>query len=395
MGKCKKNENLKMRNMKHLKRSNTKALLIVVFVLLLGSCQNNNSSSNKESEKKDEFLVTIEELQKDGFKNYFEIEKLVNAKLEKDGAEYFIEKDCYEVLGKYESTLKTYCQICEKINIENKGGLITSYLHLNDTANVKNTFERMKDDQTSFMFKEYHKYKDSGKKLEGKYVTIRYDEREEDFANALYAHIEGMESFIETEYEGLLPPVIRVILMHHDGACPYNFNLNETYMAVKSMPLENSKEMAAAISHETFHMVNMNLLGQKCKFKIDWKMNSFKFLDEGYAQLIQSKFQNKYIENRKGVDEYSKNMVLEKKFDFEGLKTKWVELFSQQDVNIYSLAYSFAYFLDDKYGAEKHKALFLPTENVPEETWVAYVENHFGKSVDELMNEWKQKLIQQ
>jgi hypothetical protein len=339
--------------------------------------------------------LTVEELQKDYFNNYQEIEKIVSTKLEKDGADYFIENDCYEILGKFESTLEAYCQICEKIDVENKGGLITSYLHLNDTANVRKTYERMGEDQSSFMFKEYHKYRDSGKELESKYVSIRYDEREEDFANALYAHIEDMEAFIEKEYQGLLPPDIRVILMHHDGACPYNFNLNETYMAVKSMPIEKSKEMAAAISHETFHLVNMNLLGQKCSFEINWKMNSFKFLDEGYAQLIQSKYQGTYTENRTRVDEYSKNIVLKNSFDFEGLRTRWVELFSQHDiVDTYSLAFSFAYFLEDKYGAEKFKALFLPTDEVQENTWVAYVENYFGNSIDELMNEWKQGLIQ-
>lgn len=376
------------------KHSNFTVLLLIVSILILGSC-NNHSEKDSKTDKQDDFLLTVEELQKDYFNNYQEIEKIVSTKLEKDGADYFIENDCYEILGKFESTLEAYCQICEKIDVENKGGLITSYLHLNDTANVRKTYERMGEDQSSFMFKEYHKYRDSGKELESKYVSIRYDEREEDFANALYAHIEDMEAFIEKEYQGLLPPDIRVILMHHDGACPYNFNLNETYMAVKSMPIEKSKEMAAAISHETFHLVNMNLLGQKCSFEINWKMNSFKFLDEGYAQLIQSKYQGTYTENRTRVDEYSKNIVLKNSFDFEGLRTRWVELFSQHDiVDTYSLAFSFAYFLEDKYGAEKFKALFLPTDEVQENTWVAYVENYFGNSIDELMNEWKQGLIQ-
>jgi len=65
-----------------MKHSNTKVLLIIVSVILLGSCLNKNSSSNKESEKKDEFLVTIEELQKDdAFKRF-------------TNGHYFIEWDC-------------------------------------------------------------------------------------------------------------------------------------------------------------------------------------------------------------------------------------------------------------------------------------------------------------
>lgn len=380
--------------MKFKKHVGVTVLLIIVSFLMFESCTNNNSSHNKEVETKDDFLTTIKELQKNYFKNYWELEKIVCAKLKKDGLDYFIENDCYEILGKFESTLKAYCQICEQLKNEDDG-LLTAYLHLNDTANVRVQYEKIKDNnKIAFVFKDYHKYRDSGKKLESKYLSIKYDEREEDFAKALFAHVEDMESFIEKEYEGLLPPVIRVILMHHDGSCPYNPKLNETYMAVKSMPLDNSKVIAAAITHETFHLVNMNLLGQKCKFEIDWKMNSFKFLDEGYAQLIQSKFQNNYIENRKGVDEYSKKMVLENTFDFEGLKTKWVELYSKREVNISKLAYSFAYFLEDKYGTEKFKALFLPTENILEDTWLAYVENYFESSMDELMNEWKQGLIQ-
>ncbi|MFO7869311.1 MAG: hypothetical protein R6U95_08455 [Bacteroidales bacterium] len=379
--------------MKFKKHTNI-SLLLIVSVFILGYCVTHNPSKNKITEEKDDFRKTVDELQKNFFKNYWEIEEILVSKLEKDGTEYFIENNYYNILGKFESTLREYCQICEQLNVTNQGGLLTSYLHVHDMKNVEKQYNRMQNDQNAFIYKDFHKYKDSDKRLESTFVSIKYDERVEEFANTLYTHVAEIESFIIQEWDSLLPPVIRVMLMNHDGPSPYNPNLNETYMAVKSMPLSKSKEIAGAIVHETFHLVNTNLLRQTCDFEIDWEMNSFKFLDEGYAQLIQSKFQGTYAENRKSVDEYSKEIVLDSTFKFEKLQTKWVELFSKQDVNIYNLAYSFAYFIEDKYGAKKHKALFLPTENVSEETWVAYAENFFGLSIDKLIEEWKTELIQ-
>jgi hypothetical protein len=186
-----------------------------------------------------------------------------------------------------------------------------------------------------------------------------------------------------------------VMLLYCDGPGPYNSNLNETYLPIRSRPISSSKREAGGIVHETIHLVNIQLLGQKCTFDIDWRMDSFKFLDEGYAQLIESKFMNTYSENRERMDEYSRQILLTTAFDFKELKTKWGELISSPDVTIYYLAYSFAYFLEDKYGEEKHKALFLPTVNIPEDSWLEYVENYFGSSMDDLIEEWKQKLIQE
>jgi len=287
-----------------------------------------------------------------------------------------------------------YCQICEKLTEYNRANLLTSYLHLNDTENVKKQYELMRNDKNAFVYKEFYKYKDSGKTLESKYISIKFDERVEEFANAVFTHINDIEEFITKEWKGLLPPKIRVMLLYSDGPGPYNSNLNETYLPVKSRPISSSIDEAGGIVHETFHLVNINLLGQKCIFNIDWGMNSFKFLDEGYAQLIESKFMNTYSKNRELMDGYSIQIVFANSFDFKELKTKWTELFSSPDVKIYYLAYSFAYFLEDKYGVEKHKALFLPTENILEDSWLAYVENYFGLSMDDLIEEWKQKLIQ-
>lgn len=159
-------------------------------------------------------------------------------------------------------------------------------------------------------------------------------------------------------------------------------------MAVKSLPIENSKEVAASIVHETFHLVNKHLLESKSNFKIDMYTNSFKLFDEGYAQLIQAKFMNNQLDIRKSTDAYTKNIALTNSFNFYDLKTKWTELFSNKDVYIYKLAFSFSCFLEDKFGINRVKNLFLPTEIIIDNSWQEYVINYFNTSIDNLINDW-------
>ncbi|MGL1891253.1 MAG: hypothetical protein OCD02_06465 [Spirochaetaceae bacterium] len=353
--------------------------------------QSTHQLNNEVAEGKDGFLIDIEELEKNFFKNYWEIEKLVVNKLDTEGSEYFITNNCYYILGKFDSTLEVYCQICEQVDTD--APLLTSYFHLNDIKNVEKQYRKYEESgsEIAYIYKEFYKYKDSENTLESKYISIKFDERASEFANAVFTHVINIEEFITQEWKGLLPPKIRAIFLYSDGPIPYNANLNETYMPVKSIPLSSVKQFAAYIVHETFHLVNTCLLEQKCKFNIEMGMNSFKFLDEGYAQLIESRFMNTLNENREEIDKYSKNIVLDNSFDFYELKTKWIELLS---VHTNNLAYSFAYFLDDKYGREKHKALFLPKKVIHEDSWLEYVENYFGLSIDNLIDEWKQQIIQ-
>ncbi len=371
---------------------------VLLFVIISCSQQENSKKKSQliknEIENQDTYFKNIEELKKDFFKNYYKIEKIITDKLEKESSAFFIVNNCYEILGKYESTLEAYCKICETQKEVNRVTLLTSYLHLNDTENVKKQYELMQNDKNAFVYKEFHKYKDSGKTLESKYVSIKFDERVEEFAYAVFTYINDVEEFITQEWEGLLPPKISVMFLYSDGPGPYNSNLNETYLPVKSRPISSSRKEAGGIVHETFHLVNINLLQQKCKFDIEWGMNSFKFLDEGYAYLIENKFLKTNIENRKKVDDYSRQILLTTSFDFKELKTNWKELFSSPDVITHHFANSFAYFLEDKYGEEKHKALFFPTKNVVQENWLAYVENYFDSSLDNLIDEWKQSLLQ-
>jgi hypothetical protein len=252
----------------------------------------------------------------------------------------------------------------------------------------------MQGDQNAFIYQEFHKYQDSEKVLEGKYVSIKFDKRVEEFAKAVFSHVGSIEESMTQEWDGLLPPKVRVILLYSDGPGPYNINLNESYLPVKSTPISNSIDVAGHIFHETFHLVNSNLFNQNSNFEIGMEVNSFKFLDEGYAQLVESKFKKTFDLNRAKVDGYSRELVLANSFDFKDLKSKWSELFSSQEVSIYTLAYSFSYFLEAKYGEDKLKALFLPQAKVLEDSWVEYVENYFDITIDELIEEWKQKLKQ-
>jgi len=379
--------------MNHKKHHVILLLIGIITCSLHVNCASTIQYPDNRIENVDEYLEAVENLNKDFFKNYWEIEKRTVQKLDESGIEYFTKNNCYQILGRFESTLTIYCQICEKLNVNNKGGLLTSYLHLNDTGNVRIQYERMQGDQYAFIYKEFHKYEDSGKRLESDYISIKFDKRDEEFANTLFTHVNAIEKFITQEWDGLLPPKIRIVLLYSDGPSPYNALLNESYLTVKSVPLYDSKSIAGAIVHETFHLVNSNQLSQKGKFVIDRSTNSFKVLDEGYAQLIQDKFMTRFVENREKTDQYSKYMVQTNSFNFKNLKTNWAELFSSQEINIYSLAYSFVYFLEDTYGQEKLKALFLPTTNISENTWIEYVESYFGKNMNALIKEWKQKLV--
>lgn len=373
-----------------------KLILIVSSTFFLISCIETNKTEKNNSviEKisKDNYLKTIEELENDFFKNYWEIENLILEKLEMEGSSFFIENNCYDILGKFESTLPIYCEISEKLNTENHVDLLTSYLHLNDTANVRKHYNLIKDYPNAFIYKEFSNYHDSGVILEGKHISIKYDKRVEAFANAVFEHVNVIEDSMNQEWNGLLPPKIRVILLYSDGPGPYNINLNETYLSVKSRPISSSIDVAGHIFHETFHLVNSNLFNKNSGFEIGMDISSFKFLDEGYAQLVESKFKNTHNSNRSFVDRYSKNLLLTNSFDFKNLKTHWSELFSSQEIYIYSLAFSFSYFLEEKYGEDKLKALFLPKEKLMEDSWEEYTANYFGASIDTLIEEWKLKL---
>lgn len=197
---------------------------------------------------------------------------------------------------------------------------------------------------------------------------------------------------MDQEWKGLLPPKVRVILLYTDGPGPYNINLNESYLPVKSSPVGNSIQVAGHIVHETFHLVNSNLFEQNSHLEIGMDVNSFKFLDEGYAQIVESKFMNTLDEKRELVDGYTRELLLKDTFEFKDLRSKWSELFSNQEESIYTLACSFSYFLEDKYGEEMLKRLFIPQSKLEEDSWVEYVENYFDAPINVLIEEWKQKI---
>lgn len=338
--------------------------------------------------KKDTYLNKIKKLNKNFFKNYWEMEKLIVAQLEKEGKEYFIKNDCYGILARFEPTVKVFCEILEELGYAN-GGIVDFYLHLNDMKNVKLQIEKGKGNPNFSIYKDFHKYQDSGEVLRSKYVSIKYDKNVRRFAKWVFDQAERIDCFLDNEWHGYLPPVIRVIFMTHRGNGPYNPDLNETYLPVKGMNKIWVKFMTGAIVHETFHLVNAELIRRNCKFGYDTQMNSFKFLDEGYAQLIQAKFSNDTADQRIKADYYSRKTSIKGEIDFSDLLDNWGEAKGYT----YALALSFAYFLEDKFGAEKHKNLFLPAKKIKENSWRDYAENYFGKKIDDLVDEWKEEVI--
>jgi len=337
----------------------------------------------------DNYLSTIEELNQNFFKNYWEMEKIVVAKLAEEGQQYFIDNKCYDILCKFEPTIKAYCEIMEKLN-EKPGWLLEFYMHLNDMENVKKHMELLKDDPQCFIYNNFQNYQDSGRILGNKLITIKFDHRITEFAEQLHEFVNGAEIFMNQEWGNLLPPKIRVILIDSEGWGPYNADLNEMYFPVRNRPVQ---QIAGDIVHETFHFINSYLIRKASGFKCTAEENSFKFLDEGYAYIVEDKFSNNREKYRPTADNYAKEIAVAGSFNFLDLKSKWVELFSAKEIRIYLLAESFVYFLEDKFGAEKLKNLFLPKSKIEENSWLEYVENYFGAELDVLIEEWKQKLI--
>lgn len=174
-------------------------ILLIIFALLpfmLICCGQRAETKEKDAQidkiDPEQYLKTVEELKADYFNNYWEIETATLNQLQIKGADYFVENNCYEILGKFESTLEYYCQICETLDTCNTADLLTSYLHLNDTANVRKQYESMQHEANAFIYKDFSKYEDSGEKLEGKHVSIKFDYRVEPFANALFDHVDIM-----------------------------------------------------------------------------------------------------------------------------------------------------------------------------------------------------------
>jgi len=355
--------------------------ILSILSVLTGSCYSQDNSL----ESSNNIIKKIEVLNQDFNKNYGEIEKLLVSTLQKEGKEFFIKNKYYQILGRFEPTLKIYCEIVEELRDENCD-LLFSYLHLNDIENVKKQQEKIKDDPNYFIFQYFHEFEDSKKTMSSKLISIKYDQRVDEYAQAVFENVHQAEEFINNEWKDFAPPIIRVIFLNSNGPGPYNPNMNETVFQVKSVPKSEAIKAIVGIVHETFHFSNIYAIDKMSTFGTDWGMNSFKLLDEGYAQLIQQKFVNSQQKGRKFADISAKNVILEGKFDLKDLKTRWIELFSSNDVSIYTLALSFAYFLEDRYGKEKHKNLFFPIAPIAEDSWLKYVNNYFGTDLDSLID---------
>jgi menaquinone-dependent protoporphyrinogen IX oxidase len=340
---------------------------------------------------KDKYLDKMEEWNENFFKNYKKMEKKIVVQLEKYGQQYFILNDCYQLLGRFDPTIKAYCEVCEMLG-KNEGGLLQYYLHLNDIPNVKIQQKFLENSQHYLIYKDFDKYQDSGEVLKSKYVSIKYDKNIEEIANLVFEKTGKIDRFIAKEWKGLLPPVFRIIFMNHTGQRSFNAELNETYLPVKGMKKSDVKHLVEDIVAEIFHLISSEII-MKTKFGYDLSMNSFRLLDEGYLQLVQFNFNKEKDDTKKRIEYYSREIVVKGVLNFYDMKDKWTKLLDDNSINIYDLVISFAFFLEDKFEYEKFKKIFFPVEDLEENSWLEYAENYFGHKINHLIDEWKQALI--
>ncbi|MDA3885613.1 MAG: hypothetical protein PF638_08475 [Candidatus Delongbacteria bacterium] len=336
---------------------------------------------------KDKYLEKMAEWNVNFFKNYKKMEKKIVAQLDKKGDEYFILNDCYQMLARFEPTFKKYCEICEKLG-KNEGNLLHHYLHLNDMDKVVEQQKFLKNDPNYSKYKEFHKYQDSGEILENKYVSIRYDERVENIASWLFEKSGKIGRFVAKEWKGMFPPEIRIMVLDESGVASFNSELNKVYLPVKDVKKYDILNISGKIIHEVFNMISSEIIS-KSKFGYDKGMNSFKLLEEGYAQLIQYKFDNRDLDKIKKVDYYSRSIAIKGNFNFYEMKNKWDELFNKNKIDLYYLSLSFAFFLDNKFEDEKYKKLFFPINHMEEKSWLNYTEKYLNSKIDDLIDEWK------
>ncbi|MBS3742214.1 MAG: hypothetical protein KGY75_08765 [Candidatus Cloacimonetes bacterium] len=340
-------------------------------------------------------------LMKNIYGNQEKIENLIILQLNEAELDFF--KDSKYVLGRFESTLNQFCKICEN-NIEKLNNnmlvlLLLSYVHLNDLKNAKRIRKVLKekgmDKERPTWLDGVDDFQPSENIFKGKYITAKYDKRIEDLGKFLIKDFDKIEEFIVKEWGNILPKKMFFNLIDNVGPSPFNGLLYEAYFKVghfyKSEFIRDY--LSSTIVHEIFHFHRSNYLIYNID---DTQIGPFKFIDEGYAEWKRTEYLKKHSEYKIYADNCAYHMLGSNLFELSNLKDKWFKvMFDFLNFPIYETATSFTYFLEDKFGYDKINKIFNAIPDYPEiKTWTDYLKTYFESDLINLMQEWKNKILE-
>jgi hypothetical protein len=353
--------------------------------------------------KKKDFNKKYNGLSRDIHKNYYKLENLIKSQLKEEGLKFFEDSDVMYLLSKSESTLPEFCILCEK-DIQNLSQgmlcyLLFAYLHLHDRKNARRISHLLKEkgleNDYPYFLDGIDDFLPSENIFYGKYIIVQYDRRIENMARLLISNIDKVEEFIIGQWENYLPQKIFVYLINGIGSSPFNNLLYGIYLKVgQYQPSRFILDyLSGAVVHEITHMVMYSFI----TFHIPQEeYSSFKFIDEGYAEWKRTEYCNTHLEYKIYANNFAFHLLHSNLFKVGDIIENWAKIMvSFRKYPIYETATSFTYFLEDKFGYDKVNKLFSAIPDYPEiKTWTDYLHTYFESEEVDLMQEWRNKILE-
>ena len=345
------------------------------------------------------FWEKYELFQKKPFENFTKMEKLVKKQLDEEGLDFFKGKEIY-TLGKFESTLPAFCKASE-----DKDWLVIlmlSYVHLRDYKNASRIRKKLReqgmDKERPTWLDGIVDYRPTQNCFKGKVITARYDKNIKELGKFLLEDFDKVEEFVIDEWGKMLPGKMYFNLVDAIGPSPFNPFLKDAYFKAGHFYKSDfiKEYFCSTIVHEIGHYVEFNYLNLS-SFQITQKgISSFKFIDEGYQEWKRTEYLNKHSEYGIFTDNCAFHMLTSGFFPLKDLIKKWIKtMFDYLNFPIYATATSFTYFLEKKIGYEKINNIFKSMPNYDNaKNWNDYLKLYFKKDLLELMQAWKQKIIE-
>ena len=342
-------------------------------------------------------------LRKNIYGNHYELEKLVTTQLEEEGIDFF--KDSKMLFANFESTLHIFCELCESsiknLNQNMLVRLLLTYAHLNDLKNAKRIRRMLRekgvDKERPTWLDGVDDFKPSKNTFQGKLITAKYDKRIEDLGKFLIEDFDKIEEFIINEWGEILPKKMYFNFIDGVGPSPFNNALCDAYIKIdhfyKSKFIRDY--LSSTIVHEIIHYLENYCLNKGSFRPTQNEVSSYKFIDEGYAEWKRTEYLKKHSEYKVYTDNCAYHILGSNLFELTDLKDKWFKvMFDFLNFPIYETATSFTYFLEDKLGYEHVNRFWDAIPDYPEvKTWTDYLKTYFKTDLEDLMLEWKEKIL--